>query len=219
MRRTPPVVSEHPQSYSGNNSVDADSSILLPGASTLEVFLGLGNGSLEQLAISIGQDVPSEGSAIKQMFTANAGSILKFNWQYLTDEASPSNQTFQPTCSSIFPEGLILSDFAFVVLDGNILFLADNLAASHDSDTPFADESGYRTFVVRLATGGTHTIGVGVIDTLDPPVNSGVLLDNFRIVPAFAGTPGEGKLSRQECLRAGSPVWRSQCRGLSPRVR
>ena len=90
-----------------------------------------------------------EGSAIKQMFTANAGSILEFRWKYLTDES-------------------FLADFAFVVLDGNIFFLADNASeATHDSKTPFADESGYRIFVVRLATGGTHTIGVGVIDTYD----------------------------------------------------
>ncbi len=93
-----------------------------------------------------------------------AGSILQFHWQYLTDESLPD------------------IDFSFVVLDGNILFLADLSAAHHDSDTPFAYESGYRTFVVRLATGGTHTIGVGVVDTFDGLENSGVLLDNFRIV-------------------------------------
>ena len=151
-----------------------------PRASTLELFLGLGNGALEQLAISVGQGVPWEGSAIKQTFTANAGSILIFNWQYLTDE------------------GLAIPvDFAFVVLDGNILFLADNSAATHDSDTPFVYESDYRTFVVRLATGGTHTIGIGVIDTYDSAVNSGVLLDNFRIVPAFAGTPGKANCHGQ----------------------
>ena len=165
---------EHPQSYSGNDSVGATG---LP--SQLEFFLGLGPGSLNQFALSL-QDytVALEGSAIKQTFTANAGSILTFNWQFLTDEKFYLDPGF-------------LIDFAFVVLDGNILFLADDSAGTHDSDTPFLYESGYRTFVVRLAPGGTHTIGVGVVDTQDPAVNSGLLLDNFRIVPAFAGTPGK----------------------------
>ena len=56
---------------------------------------------------------------------------LIFNWQYLTDE------------------GALDVDFAFVVLDGNILFLADFSAATDDSDTPFSAESVYRTFVER----------------------------------------------------------------------
>ena len=157
------VSGEHPDSYSGNDSVPAwDFAPLHP--STLELFLGLGSRSLIQFTDSIGQSQPHSGSAIKQTFTAKAGSILMFNWQYLTDEA-------------------VRVDFAFVVLDGNILFLADVSAATHESDTPFLYESGYRTFVVRLANGGTHTIGLSVIDTLDGLVNSGVLLDNIRIVP------------------------------------
>jgi hypothetical protein len=167
------IFGEHPQTYSGNNSVDANSfGLPFPTPpSPLEIFLGLGSGSLRQLAISTGHGVPAEGSAIKQTFTANAGDILQFNWQYLTDEKG---------CCSVDV------DFAFVVLDGNVLFLADVSAVHHDSDTPFFDESAYTTFVVRLATGGTHTIGVGVIDTYDSAYNSGVLVDNVRIVPGHA---------------------------------
>ncbi len=155
---------EHPQSYSGNNSVG------LFHLDQLELFLGLGINSLIDFAYSIEPvAAPWEGSAIKQTFTANAGSILQFNWQFLTDENINKGSGFP--------------DFAFVVLDGNILFLADLSTAHHDSDTPFSNESGYQTFVVHLTTGGTHTIGVGVVDNGDGDGNSGVLLDNFRIVP------------------------------------
>src|SRR5215510_12707520 len=106
----------------------------------------------------------SPGSRLRYQadFYCEGWHVLQFNWQYLTDDGC---------------------DFAFVVLDGNILLLADVTAVTHDSDTLFLLESAYRTFVVSLAIGGTHTIGIGVVDTLDSIGNSGVLLDNFRIVP------------------------------------
>ena len=64
---------DHPGNYSGNDSV------WLP--SLLEAFLGLPNGSLQQFASSLlVHGEVNHSSAIKQTFTANAGSIVTFNW-------------------------------------------------------------------------------------------------------------------------------------------
>jgi hypothetical protein len=145
-------------SYSGNNSVDATSLVNNP----LDAFLGLPLGSLSQLANGIGLVVAIEGSAIKQSFTGTAGTILSFNWNYLTDEGAHF-------------------DFAFVVLDGALSLLADNATAHPGSGTLFFYESGYQTFATTLTSSGTHQLAIGVVDTGDPAVNSGVLVDNVSI--------------------------------------
>ena len=69
-------------------------------ASALEGFLGLGSGSLSG-------NGAVEGSAILQVFNANAGDTISFDWNFLTDE----------------PEAP--GDFAFVVIDQTITVLAD----------------------------------------------------------------------------------------------
>lgn len=145
-------------SFSGNNSVDVTSIVYNP----LDPFLGLPIGSVKQFSNAIGHFLAFEGSAIQQSFTANAGSILSFKWNYLTDEGLPI-------------------DFAFAVLDGSLILLADSSTTQPGSGTLFAYESGYHTFATTLTGSGTHQIAIGVVDTGDPAVNSGVLLDDFTI--------------------------------------
>jgi hypothetical protein len=100
-----------------------------------------------------------EGSAIKQTFSVNAGSILTFDWNYLSQEQI---------------------DFAFVVLDGTTSLLV--WSANLNSGTPFLYESGYHTFATTLATSGSHTTGIGVVDGyIDWDGNSPVLVDNFSV--------------------------------------
>jgi len=148
-----PSSERHFQSYSGNNSVESCPASLSPDP--LAIFLGLPRCSLTQLASAW------EGSAIKQTFTGNAGEVLSFSWNFLTDEGSPM-------------------DFAFVVLDGNLSLLADFSTVHTGSGTPFRNESGYHIFATILPTTGIHYIGIGVVDTLiDPDINSAVLVDNF----------------------------------------
>jgi hypothetical protein len=69
----------------------ADNSDALP--SDLETFLGLSPFSLDGINGSI-----SHGSAIQQVFTANAGEVLSFQWNFLTNES----------------QGSAFNDFAFV---------------------------------------------------------------------------------------------------------
>src|SRR5207249_5015499 len=126
----------HFQSYSGNNSVESCPASLSPDP--LAIFLGLPRCSLTQLASAW------EGSAIKQTFTGNAGEVLSFSWNFLTDEGVPM-------------------DFAFVVLDGNLSLLADFSTVQTGSGTPFRDESGYHLFATTLPITGVHFIGIGVV--------------------------------------------------------
>lgn len=151
--------SKHPQSYSGNNSVIALNSL----NDQLSPFLGLPMGSISTFANAIGQVIAWEGSAIKQTFVGSAGNVLTFDWDYLTDEGSNI-------------------DFAFLELDGTLTLLADFSTVHAGSGTPFANESGYHIFATTLATSGTHSIGIGVVDSvIDPGINSGVLVDNFSV--------------------------------------
>jgi hypothetical protein len=61
--------------------------------SIIEEFLGLDPGSLDNLGTSLDflpfpGGVASQGSAIRQTFTANAGDLLTFDWNFLTNEPS-----------------------------------------------------------------------------------------------------------------------------------
>jgi hypothetical protein len=51
----------------------------LTNASDLQSFLSLSGNQLSNLSVT-------EGSAIKQTITANAGDVLSFSWNFLTDE-------------------------------------------------------------------------------------------------------------------------------------
>jgi hypothetical protein len=147
-------------SYSGVHSVVTS---FVPGYDTLGSFAGLPIASLYLLSQLLGQGFAFEGSAITQTFSANAGSFLSFNWNYLTDDGW---------------------DYAFVALDGTLILLATPGSTSPGSGTLFARESGYQTFATTLATGGVHQIAIGVVDTgPDPAVNSGVLVDRFSVQP------------------------------------
>ena len=139
--------------FSGSDAVEA---------SVLESFLGLSSGLL----------APGfEGSAIRTSIAVNAGDILRFDYNFLTTDASAN-------------------DFAFVTLAG-IDVLADSLTGSFASsavvlDPIFGDvtlETGYRTFSYTFLASGTYSLGIGVLDADDKFLPSGLLIDNVRLVP------------------------------------
>ena len=131
-------------------------------APALEVFLGLPAGTVA----SLGNGNPTEGSAIRQTFTAPAGTIIAFDWNFLTHEFTPTS----------------FNDFAFRVFNGALRELADtNFDTFFFSPTPFGEETGFHSFCVT-ATGGSDLLGVGVVDVRDTAVSSGVLIDNGRVV-------------------------------------
>lgn len=172
-------------------------------ATSLEGFLGLSAGSLNGL----NKGAVTRGSAIKQTFTANAGDVVSFDWNFLTTEATPNPG---------------YNDFAFASLTG-LTELADTSSTTFvNSLTPFREETGYQTASYTIATGGTYTLGIGVADVGDQavtsifgeiPVPSGLLVDNVSSEPvpepasmlgilAFGALGGKKLLKRKQQKQA-----------------
>ena len=128
-------------------------------AADLETFLGL-SGALSSLGAV-------EGSAILQSFTANAGEVLSFDWNFLTDDAGLS------------------TDFAFVLIDGSLTSLADvNSLLLGAGGGFFLDETGYFSFSHTFGTSGSHSLAFGVVDAPDDIGASGLLVDNVSLAAA-----------------------------------
>ncbi|GAB1541260.1 hypothetical protein NUACC21_39310 [Scytonema sp. NUACC21] len=129
----------------------------------IEAFLGLEPGSLD----NFGNGDAIEGSAIQQTFTAEAGDILTFDWNFLTNEKA-----------QVFP----FNDFAFVSINA-LSELADTRLPSTviSSTTQFFEETGFQTFSFTIPTTGTYILGIGVVDVGDSTIESGLLIDNFLI--------------------------------------
>ena len=127
----------------------------------LESFLGLVPGMLDAMGTS---DV-TQGSAIKQDITVQAGEILTFDWNFLTDDFFPWN------------------DFAFYSIAPAAIGLADTLDPLVLSATSFPVETGFNNMLFMFPTAGTYTLGFGVVDVFDDLETSGLLVDNINVVP------------------------------------
>lgn len=162
--------------------------------STLDQFLGLTPGSVDSLvdvtkalpppatnSPRLQNPQPPQGTAIQQTFTAKAGDILSFDWDFLTNEvlgtdlgagfpdfafwsiSSPSN--------SITPQLKLLDEkFQFPT---SLSFVG--------TQTPFFQETGFKTYSFTIPTDGTYTLGVGVANKYDNFVDSGLLVDNVKL--------------------------------------
>jgi len=144
-----------------------------PGSVTdtaLESFLGLAAGALD--ALSTGN--ATEGSAIKQSITVASGDTLSFDWNFLTDEATPTS----------------FNDMAFwslTTLTGATL-LADTFSSGFGlSGTTFGEETGYSTTSFTFSSSGTFMLGFGVVDVDDTIANSGLLIDSVSVTSPTNG--------------------------------
>lgn len=135
----------------------------------LETFLGLEAATLDNL----GNGEATEGSAIQQTVTVEAGDLLTFDWNFLTNEGTPSS----------------FNDFSFVSLTPDS---TSELADTNDtfvlSDTPLNEETGFQTFTYEFQSSGTFTVGAGVVDVSDNIVASALVLDNFITINVENGT-------------------------------
>ena len=119
-----------------------------PAAGDLENFVGIAPGALDVDAANGVQAM--EGSAALQTFTAAAGSRLTFQWNLATTETSTDPS---------------VADIAFIVIDGQLITLANTLAAtSATGGGDYATQTGWTDWSTTLASGGTHTIAFGIID-------------------------------------------------------
>jgi hypothetical protein len=115
-------------------------------------LVGLGNGSI------------SEGSAIEQTFLASAGETIAFLWNFL----SPETNTFR-------------NDFAFAVVNGTTIELADVAGGFGPSTTIFGRETGFRVFQFTVPATGTYTLGIGIADVNSTAVTSALLVDRVAV--------------------------------------
>ena len=138
----------------------------LTNASNLESFLSLSGNQLSNLFVT-------EGSAIKQTITANAGDIFSFSWNFLTDEDATN---------------VDYNDFAFFTLNNNLYRLAD-IQSSFPVSPSFSHlkkETGYQTYTIPISVTGNYILGFGVVDVDktgggDNTINSALLVDNIKL--------------------------------------
>ena len=151
---------------------------------TTETAMGLTAGTLQDIFVrrfldrtpprSTGSG-PTDGSAIQQSFYAEAGDVLMFDWNFLTDENVRE------------PE---YTDFLWVHLQqpnnnprDPVLGHANQRTSNFSSSASSFDlERGYQTREFNLGQTGTYTLTLGVHDVQDTWVPSGAIFDNFRLI-------------------------------------
>jgi len=171
--------------------------------SIIEEFLGLEIGSLDKLGTSLDVipfpgGIATQGSAIRQTFTANSGDILTFDWNFLTNEPA------------LFPA---LNDFSFVSISS-----LQDLAGALDQRfqpvispmTRFFQETGFQPFSFTIPTTGTYTLGIGVTDWRDTTKDSVLLVDNVNLTSVPEPTSVLGVLGFGAFLGVGSVLKRKQ---------
>ena len=144
-----------------NGYSDAGGSVI---DSDLEEFLDLAPGSLDNLV----DGDATEGSFIKQTFTVEAGDVVSFDWNFLTNEATPSAE---------------FNDTAFLTVNGFTFELADtgaNFVEANNVDE-FSEQTDTQNLAFSIANAGTYTIGFGVVDVGDDIVDSGLAIDNVAV--------------------------------------
>ena len=180
--------------YSGKDLGDANGNNF-GDDNNLQTFLGLTPNSLNverQGGTIDGTRTPKEGSAIKQEITVTEDSIITFNWNYVTNDGQ--NPTFgnqDYSFVTIYDTGSAPGDREIQILgdsDGDI-----STPTEGDRTTFEENGNGYRFFSSELLPPGTYVIGAGVVDVDGTGLTSGLLLDNFEVVPFdFSSTAGLG---------------------------
>ncbi len=169
------------QALLSNGAGDSTGGLNPVTGAQLESFLNLTAGTLTNAATF----KAFTGSAIQQTFTALAGQTLTLQFDFLTNE-SPAGRTGR-------------NDTAFLTLKNGtnpatLAVLADTNSSLHatnplNDDSNFAtSETGYLTYTTTLTAGGTYTLGLGVINSADGNVASGVMVDAIQITGAGGGS-------------------------------
>lgn len=121
--------------------------------SPLESFLGFSLFNLHENSI--------EGSALKKTFSVRPGDILKFDWNFLTND--------------------FYEDYAFVSL-GEVSKLVDSSQAVLNSPTRFQWETRFQSFAYTFERGGDWTVAIGIVDVNDSDVSSALVLENLQFI-------------------------------------
>lgn len=127
----------------------------------------LTNSANQDLSAFLGVALPSNmgGGAITQTFSVASVATLEFDWNFLTNENTPSGT---------------YNDFAFYVLDGVVTVLADTFSTFGPGDLGFSEQTGYATVSVPISA-GSHALAFGVVDVSDQIIDSGLLVDRITV--------------------------------------
>lgn len=118
---------------------------------------------------------PHTGSVLNQTIHVEAGSVISFDYNFLSDDYNSSTGHH--------------GDFAVVAINGFDFFapLDDHLLSPSNVDLSPASlllttgESGFHTFSYFASTEGYYTVAVGVFDSYDSSVMSALAIDNFTV--------------------------------------
>ncbi len=158
----------------GYGAAPADTNV-----SNLNAYFGLANGTFAGLGVASGSGY------LSQQVPLNAGTVVHFDYVFLTDE------------DNTLTGAQFHNDRAFFTINGAInatLYQASQLSAAQlneGSNTIFSFQTpGYVTVDYTVPSTGNYTFGFGVVDIGVNTTKSGLLLDNFNytLVPE-AGTP------------------------------
>lgn len=111
-----------------------------------------------------------EGSAIKKTINANTGDVLRFSWNFSTNETFLATEPLR---------GSFL-DYSFFLINGQIQKLADVNNAIVSAGT-FNKETGIKNYEYRFNNAGTYTIALGLVDINDFAVSSGLSVNNVSL--------------------------------------
>lgn len=165
----------------------------------VELFLNLVPGSLQDL-IPAGMASIGTGSAISIDIIAYAGDVLKFDWNFLTNEA-------------VTPRAAV-PDFSFWSLSneqGAVVLATPFSPSFFSSPTVFNFETGYSTSSYTILNDGTYRLGFGVMNAGDDGGNSGLLIDNVTLASAVPEPASITLISVSVVLSAvGLRRWRSK---------
>lgn len=165
-------------------------------ATDVETFLGLETGSL----FALGNGNATNGSAIKQTFTAKTGDVVSFSWNFLKEQEPDP----------------IYNDFAFASLNSLSTLaspLTSSLVAFSAPNSTFNQQTGFQASSFTIQTAGTYTLGLGVVNVTDTSGNSGLLVDDVSVKPvpepsSVLGTLALGAVGvwfllkrKQQCFR------------------
>ncbi|MBW4684240.1 MAG: PEP-CTERM sorting domain-containing protein [Komarekiella atlantica HA4396-MV6] len=100
-----------------------------------------------------------EGSAIKNTVSVAAGDVLRFDWNFRTNETS-------------------YQDYAFFLVDNTLIKLADFTDATQAS-SPFSRETGINSYA--FSQPATYTLAFGVVDIDDYVATSALEVRNATI--------------------------------------
>lgn len=142
--------------FSGNPAIDTP---------TLETNLGLPAQSLDPDAGNLIQ--ATEGSGLSQQFTFIEPTVVRFDWQFLTND-----ETFFYGNNNTFPA----ADYGFFAVDGAVTTIASTESVLSPSSTNYENEA-LSSFSRQFAP-GTYDIALGVVDVDNFDQSSALIISN-----------------------------------------